>query len=273
MTIFSDLQSYANPEQAKNLQRFFKTWEWQYGEGDIFLGLKVPMIRTVAKKYINLDFTMLQEMLDSKIHEYRMCSLLILVLRNVKADTSMKDQIFDFYVKNTRNINNWDLVDLTAPGIVGNYLLERDKLDRQKNQWNEAFLDARVIPTIWETVSTNEMKWSQISKTVRCKKLLYSFAKSKYLREKRIAMISTFAFLRVGEYEDCFHIAEILLADTHDLIHKAVGRMLREVGKRSQFEEERFLKKHYKTMPRTMLRYAIEKFPEALRQQYLKNQI
>ncbi len=231
MNIFSDLQSYANPEQAKNLQKFFKTGKGEYGEGDIFLGLKVPMIRTVAKKYISLDFATLQEMLDSKIHEYRLCALLILVLRNGKADTSMKDQIFDFYIQNTRNINNWDLVDLTAPGIVGNYLLDRDKA------------------------------------------LLYTFARSKHLREKRIAIISTFAFLRVGEYDDTFKIAEILLNDSHDLIHKAVGWMLREVGKRSQFEEEKFLKKYYKTMPRTMLRYAIEKFPEQLRLQYLKNQI
>ncbi|MEI8091578.1 MAG: DNA alkylation repair protein [bacterium] len=191
----------------------------------------MPVQRMIAKKYINLDFATLQEMLDTNIHEYRLTALLVLVLRNVKADTSMKDQIFDFYVKNTRNINNWDLVDLTAPGIVGNYLLERDK------------------------------------------KLLYTFAKSKHLREKRIAIISTFAFLRVGEYEDTFKIAEILLHDTHDLIHKAVGRMLREVGKRSQFEEEKFLKKHYKKMPRTMLRYAIEKFPEELRQKYLKGAV
>lgn len=185
----------------------------------------------IAKKYINLDFATLQEMLDSKIHEYRLTALLILVLRKVKADTVMKDQIFNFYVKNTKNINNWDLVDLTAPGIVGNYLLEKDK------------------------------------------SLLYKFAKSKHLREKRIAIVSTFAFLRVGDYEDTFKIAEILLHDTHDLIHKAVGRMLREVGKRSQFEEEKFLKKYYKEMPRTMLRYAIEKFPEDLRQQYLKSLI
>ncbi len=231
MTIFSDLQSHADTKQAEILQRFFKTGEWQYWAGDIFLWLKVPVQRMIAKKYINLDFATLQEMLDTNIHEYRLTALLVLVLRNVKADTSMKDQIFDFYVKNTRNINNWDLVDLTAPGIVGNYLLERDK------------------------------------------KLLYTFAKSKHLREKRIAIISTFAFLRVGEYEDTFKIAEILLHDTHDLIHKAVGRMLREVGKRSQFEEEKFLKKHYKKMPRTMLRYAIEKFPEELRQKYLKGAV
>lgn len=231
MSIYTDLQSHADPKQAQILQRFFKTWEGQYGAGDIFLWLKVPVQRMIAKKYINLDFATLQEMLDSKIHEYRLTALLILVLRNVKADTSMKDQIFNFYVKNTRNINNWDLVDLTAPGIVGNYLLERNK------------------------------------------SLLYTFANSKHLREKRIAIISTFAFLRVGEYEDTFKIAELLLTDSHDLIHKAVGRMLREVGKRSQFEEEKFLKKHYKKMPRTMLRYAIEKFPEELRQQYLKGSI
>lgn len=231
MTIFSDLQSHADPKQAEILQRFFKTGEGQYGAWDIFLWLKVPVQRMIAKKYINLDFATLQEMLDSNIHEYRLTALLILVLRNVKADPLMKDQIFDFYIKNTRNINNWDLVDLTAPGIVGNYLLEKDK------------------------------------------SLLYTFAKSKHLREKRIAIISTFAFLRVGEYEDTFKIAEMLLYDTHDLIHKAVGWMLREVGKRSQFEEEKFLKKCYKTMPRTMLRYAIEKFEESRRQAYLKGLI
>ena len=191
----------------------------------------MPEVRIVAKQHIDLNFATLQEMLDSKIHEYRLTALLILVLRNGKADASMKDQIFDFYIKNTRNINNWDLVDLTAPNIVGNYLLERDK------------------------------------------KLLYIFAHSKHLREKRIAIISTFAFLKVGDYEDCFKIAEILLNDTHDLIHKAVGWMLREVGKRSLFEEEKFLKKHYKTMPRTMLRYAIEKFEESRRQSYLKGLI
>ena len=183
----------------------------------------------IAKKYIDLDFAILQKLLDSKIHEYRLTALLILVLRNGKADPLVKDQIFDFYVKNTKNINNWDLVDLTAPGIVGNYLLERDR------------------------------------------NLLYVFARSKHLREKRIAIISTFAFLKVGEYEDTFKIAEILLADTHDLIHKAVGRMLREVGKRSLYEEEKFLKKYYKIMPRTMLRYAIEKFEDGKRQRYLKS--
>jgi 3-methyladenine DNA glycosylase AlkD len=231
MTIFSDLQSHADPKQAEILQRFFKTWEGQYGAWDIFLWLKVPVQRMIAKKYIDLDFGTLQEMLDATIHEYRLTALLVLVLRNAKADSLMKDQIFDFYIKNTKNINNWDLVDLTAPGIVGNYLLEKDK------------------------------------------KLLYTFAKSKHLREKRIAIISTFAFLRVGEYEDTFKIAGILLTDTHDLIHKAVGWMLREVWKRSLFEEENFLKKHYKQMPRTMLRYAIEKFEESKRQAYLKGLI
>lgn len=231
MTIFADLHSHADPKQAEILQRFFKTKEGEYGAGDIFLWLKVPVQRTIAKKYVDLDFATLQEMLDAKIHEYRLTALLILVLRNGKAKPDMKDQIFDFYVKNTKNINNRDLVDLTAPNVVWNYLLERDK------------------------------------------KLLYKFAKSKNIRERRIAMVSTYTFLRVGEYEDTFNLAEILLHDTHDLIHKAVGWMLREVGKRSQFEEEKFLKLHYKTMPRTMLRYAIERFEEGKRQRYLKGLI
>ena len=228
MSLIDTINAHANPEQAKILQRFFKTGKGQYGEGDQFLWIKVPVQRHIAKQYIQISFSELQTLLDSPIHEYRLIALLILVQKYLKTDEKTKQNIYTFYLKHTKSVNNRDLVDLSAPTIVGNYLIEKDK------------------------------------------KILYKLAKSKNLREKRIAIISTFAFLRVGLFDDTFQIAEILMKDDHDLIHKAVGRMLREVGKRSLYEEEKFLKKHYKNMPRTMLRYAIEKFEEGKRQKYLK---
>jgi 3-methyladenine DNA glycosylase AlkD len=160
----------------------------------------------------------LQELLSSKIHEYRLTSLFILVSQYKKADDQLKKKIFDFYLKNTKNINNWDLVDLSAPNIVGDYLLNREK------------------------------------------SILYSLANSSHLWEKRIAVLATFNFIRNNQFKDALKIAEILLKDSHDLIHKAAGWMLREIGKRDIKSEEGFLKKHHKHMPRTMLRYALEKF-------------
>jgi 3-methyladenine DNA glycosylase AlkD len=191
----------------------------------------VPVQRTIAKQYTHLPLPELQKLLDSPIHEYRLIALLVLIQKYLKADEKTKQNIYTFYLKNAKSVNNRDLVDLSAPNIVGNYLIERDK------------------------------------------KILYTLAKSKNIREKRIAIISTFAFLKVGLFEDTFQIAELLMKDGHDLIHKAVGRMLREVGKRSQYEEEKFLKLHYKNMPRTMLRYAIERFEESKRQKYLKGSL
>lgn len=226
-----DLEEASNKEKAKALQRFFKTGEGEYAEGDVFLGLSVPQSRELVKKYPNLDFSTLQFLLDSKIHEERMIALLILVKRYKKSNEEQKGKIFDFYLQNSRNINNWDLVDLSAPNIPGNYLLEKPK------------------------------------------DILYSLAKSKNLWEKRIAIISTAAFIKNNEFQDALKISEILLKDSHDLIHKAVGWMLREIGKRNKEAEESFLKKNYKSMPRTMLRYAIEKFPEEERQAYLKGTI
>jgi 3-methyladenine DNA glycosylase AlkD len=222
-----ELKSLANPEKAKILQGFFKTEKGQYGEGDFFLGIVVPVSRGVAKRYLDLSFGDLQELMDSKIHEERFVALMILVLRYKLADNFEKTKIFEFYMENYNNINNWDLVDLSAPNIVGNYLLDKDK------------------------------------------KILYNFAKSSNLWKKRIAILSTFTFIRNGQFEDTLKISEILLKDEHDLIHKAVGWMLREIGKRDLKVEEDFLKKHYKKMPRTMLRYAIEKFEETKRKEYL----
>ncbi|MBU0460575.1 MAG: DNA alkylation repair protein [Nanoarchaeota archaeon] len=224
-----DLQNLTNPHQAKLLQGFFKTGPGQYGEGDIFLGIKVPVQRTVAKKYKELLLKDLQTLLNSKIHEERLISLFILIDQYNKSDH--KKEIVDFYLKNTKNINNWDLVDLSAPKILGNYLLNNDR------------------------------------------KILYWLAQSTNLWEKRISVLATFAFIKNNQFQDSLKISQILLNDSHDLIHKAVGWMLREIGKKDQTVEEKFLKQHYKKMPRTMLRYAIEKFDEPLRKQYLHSQI
>jgi len=229
--LIKELQDKSNPEQAKILQRFFKTGEGEYGEGDIFLGVKVPEQRKIAKKYYGLGLYKLQELLNSKTHEHRLTAIIILGEKYKRAKEEEKENIFNFYLKNTKNINNWDLVDLSAPGIVGSFLLNKDK------------------------------------------KILYELSRSKNLWEKRIAIISTFAFIRKEEFEDVLAISELLLNDEHDLLHKAVGWMLREIGKRDLEVEEEFLKQHYKDMPRTMLRYAIEKFEEEKRKKYLNGEI
>jgi len=239
--IIKELKKYANPEKAKILQGFFKTGKGQYGEGDIFLGIVVPNQRLVAKKFIDADLESLKKLLDSKIHEHRLTAVLILTYQFPKADKKLQKKIYNFYLKNAKQINNWDLVDLSAPNIVGEYL---------------------------QSLVCHSESERRISR-----KILYKLVKSKNLWERRISILATFTFLRNGDFTDTLKIAEILLKDEHDLIHKAVGWMLREVGKRDQSVEEKFLKKHYQKMPRTMLRYAIERFEEGLRQKYLKGQI
>jgi len=226
--IKKEFKKLANPSKAILLSGFFKTGKGQYGEGDNFLGITVPEQRKLAQKYINLSFADLQALLNSKIHEYRLTALLILTYKYKKANKLEQGQIYNFYIKNTHNINNWDLVDITAPLIVGGYLLDKNRT------------------------------------------ILYKLARSKNLWERRISILATFWFIRHNEYKDSLAIAHILRDDTHDLIHKAVGWMLREIGKRDLQAEEEFLQKHYKHMPRTMLRYAIEKFPEKKRKYYLK---
>jgi len=224
-----ELEQLANPKQATLLQRFFKTGKGEYGEGDVFLGIKVPVQRSVAKKYKDLSLKDVQELLKSKIHEHRLIALLIMMQKFDRAEDDEKKQIFELYLKNTNNINNWDLIDLSAPNIVGNYLLDKDR------------------------------------------GILYKLAKSKSIWEKRISVLATFKFIANGEVKDTLAIAEILVNDKHDLIQKAIGWMLRELGKRvSQADEEKFLKKHYKTMPRTMLRYAIERFDNKKKEFYMK---
>ncbi len=226
--IREDIQRLRNPEKAKMLSGFFKTGKGQYGEGDVFLGIPVPEQRKIAKKYTGLSFTDIRKLLLSRIHEYRLIALLILIIRYRRADETGKRNIFNLYMKNIHYINNWDLVDLSAPNIVGDYLLTRDR------------------------------------------SILYRLAQSENLWERRIAIISSFAFIRTDQFDDTFRIAELLLHDRHDLIHKAIGWMLREIGKRDQQKEETFLGKYAAVMPRTMLRYAVERFEEGKRQSYLK---
>ena len=221
----------ASPEVAKTMQWFFKTGKGEYGEGDIFTGLNVPTQRKLAREFRDLTFNDLKALIDSPIHEQRLISLFILIDKYEKGNETKKKEIFNFYIKNRRQVNNWDLVDLSAPKIVGKYLLKKDK------------------------------------------SLLFKFALSKNIWECRIAILSTYEFIRNGDYEAAIKIAEILLPDEHDLIHKAVGWMLREIGKRNLKTEENFLRIHYKVMPRTMLRYAIEKFPETKRKKYLQGKI
>lgn len=226
-----ELKKLSDPKQAKILQGFFKTGEGEYGEGDIFLGIKVPFQRDVAKRYQKLDLSDLQKLLNSKIHEHRMVALIILVSQYIKGDEQKKKRIYEFYLNNTRNINNWDLVDISAPKIVGDYLLDRSK------------------------------------------DILYRFAKSKNMWERRIVIISTAAFITKDRFSDVLKISKILISDEHDLIHKAVGWMLREVGKKDRKVEERFLNKYYQKMPRVMLRYAIEKFSKEKRSFYMQKNV
>jgi len=223
----ADLGQYANKEKAKILQRFFKTDKGQYAEGDIFIGVTVPIIRKIARNYLELKLDIVVSLLKSIIHEERMLSLLILVLKFQTTDLISKQKIYLVYLEHTKYINNWDLVDLSAKYIVGSFLFDKDRNP------------------------------------------LYELARSNNLWEKRIAILSTFYFINKNDFTDTLKISEILLTDEHDLIHKAVGWMLREVGKRDLTIEEEFLAKYSKLMPRTMLRYAIERFPEQKRKQWL----
>ena len=225
------LAQLANKEKAEILQQFFKTGPGEYGEGDVFIGVKVPDLRKVAKDFRDIAIKDVTILLESAIHEERLLALLILVGKYAKGDETAKKEIYKLYLDKTKFINNWDLVDVTAHHIVGDYLMNKNKDP------------------------------------------LYSLARSEDLWERRIAIMATFYFIRNERYADTLKIAKTLLNDKEDLIHKAVGWMLREIGKRDMISEEIFLKQHYKEMPRTMLRYAIEKFPEYKRQKYLKGKI
>ncbi|MCF7823020.1 MAG: DNA alkylation repair protein [Candidatus Marinimicrobia bacterium] len=229
--IINELQNLGDPAQAANLQRFFKTAKGEYGEGDKFLGVRVPVLRAFAKKYRDAWLEDVLEVLHSQYHEARLLALYLLVELFQKADDQGRSQIYDEYLAHVAYINNWDLVDSSALQIVGQYLFNKERSP------------------------------------------LLELARSKNLWERRIAIIASFYFIRHHDFKSTLEISEILLNDKEDLIHKAVGWMLREVGNRSQSVEEQFLHRHYKEMPRTMLRYAIERFPEELRQSYLKGEI
>lgn len=224
----AELKAIANPEIAQHSQRFFKTGPGQYGEGDRFWGIRVPEVRKVAQKFNELPLSETEKLLHSQYHEARLCALIILVNQFQKAEPETRNRIYKLYLANTPYINNWDLVDTSAPKIVGPFLEEKDR------------------------------------------SILFDFAESENLWERRIAIMSTLHFIRQDDFDDTLAIAEKLLSDSHDLIHKAAGWMLREVGKRDLEAEEAFLKKYAPKMPRTMLRYAIEKFPEKKRQAYLQ---
>ncbi|HNW30265.1 MAG TPA: DNA alkylation repair protein [Spirochaetota bacterium] len=223
----AELRALADPRQAEVLMRFFKTGPGQYGEGDRFLGIKVPAQRAVAKKHSGIPLGDVKKLLDSPIHEERLVSLMILIEKYNRADDAGRKEIVDLYLANTHNINNWDLVDLSAPQLLGRHL------------------------------HGGSMK------------PLKKLARSSSLWERRIALLSTHYFIKRGDYDMTLELAELLLEDDHDLIHKAAGWMLREVGKRDMEIEKGFLDKHAAAMPRTMLRYAIERFPEKMRRSYM----
>jgi len=226
MDIKKELKDLADTEQAKILSRFFKTGKGDYGEGDKFLGIKVPTSRKVARRYKDMPLDEVERLLQSDYHEHRLTALFILIHQYDGGDD--RKDIVDLYLRNLKYVNNWDLVDLSAPKILGDYLVDNDR------------------------------------------KILYKLAKSKDLWERRVAILSTFTFIRNHDFADALKISEMLLNDNHDLIHKATGWMLREIGNRDQEEEEGFLKKYHKTMPRTMLRYSIEKFDAKKRAFYMK---
>ncbi|MCH7515703.1 MAG: DNA alkylation repair protein [Bacteroidetes bacterium] len=225
------IRDSANEKHANTMQWFFKTGKGEYGEGDKFVGIKVPVQRKIAKKFLDLENEDLKILLNSKIHEERLIALLILVDKYQTVNEKGKEKVYKFYLKNSNKINNWDLVDLSAPKIIGEHLLKNDK------------------------------------------QILFKFARSKNLWERRIAIISTYTFIKNKQYKTTLQISDILLNDDHDLIQKAVGWMLREVGKQDLKTLENFLKPRYNKMPRTMLRYSIEKFPEKKRKKYLKGTI
>ena len=229
--IQSKLRELANKKNVEVAQRFFKTGPGEYGEGDKFLGVRVPVLRELAKEYQTITVEEAEHLLKSPIHEERLLALFILIRIYSKGDEAVKKGIYEFYLNNTKFINNWDLVDASAEHIVGNFLLNKGKNP------------------------------------------IYGLAKSENLWERRISIMSTFCFIKHGQYSETLKISKILLYDKEDLIYKAVGWMLREVGKRNPPSEDEFLKEHYKEMPRTMLRYAVERFPESKRQRYLKGKI
>jgi 3-methyladenine DNA glycosylase AlkD len=231
LPVQKQLRALASPATAALLQGYFKTGPGEYGAGDIFLGIKVPPLRALAKQHRDAGPDTFRILLDSRYHEERFFALLLLMQYYQTGTDKERTAAFKLYLDNTQRINNWDLVDVSSPHIVGRHLQERPRM------------------------------------------ILHKLGRSGSLWEKRIAIIATLDFIRLNDFDDTLRIAKTLLQDEHDLMHKAVGWMLREVGKRNLAAEEGFLKQHYREMPRTMLRYAIERFPEAKRKKYLYGKV
>jgi 3-methyladenine DNA glycosylase AlkD len=229
--IRKQIRELADPKIAEISQRFFKTGPGEYGEGDRFIGIRVPVLRKLVKAHKDISIETSQKLLTSAVHEERLLALFFLIGLYQNGEENTRKRIYRLYLKNMSYINNWDLVDSSAEHIVGDFLFDGNKT------------------------------------------VLYKLAKSKELWERRIAIMSTFCFIKRNRYDDALKISEMLLEDKADLIHKAVGWMLREIGKKDLKTEENFLQLHYHKMPRTMLRYAIEKFSESKRQRYLKGKI
>jgi 3-methyladenine DNA glycosylase AlkD len=226
--IQEELARLGNGKQAAILQRFFKTGPGEYGAGDRFRGIRVPVLRKLASKYRHLPLAEATNLLRSPFHEDRMLALFILIDRYYAGEDGVRSHIHHLYLEHTAFVNNWDLVDASAPHLVGHYLRDRNK---------DSLMRLAASAVLWE---------------------------------RRIAILATFAFIREGNFDETVRIARLLLGDREDLIHKAVGWMLRELGKREITVAKAFLQAHYQEMPRTTLRYAIERFPEAERQAYLK---
>jgi 3-methyladenine DNA glycosylase AlkD len=229
--IQSELESLADPRHATILQRFFKTGPGEYGEGDRFRGIRVPVLRKMVRKYRQLSLTEAGQLLQSAFHEDRLLALLILIQRYYQGDFALRDEIHCLYLEHRSFVNSWDLVDVSAPHLMGHYL---------GNRATAPLTRLAVSGVVWE---------------------------------RRMAIMATFSFIKQGDYDETLRVARLLLGDPEDLIHKAVGWMLREVGKREVAVAEAFLQAHYRQMPRTMLRYAIERLPEARQQAYLKGAV
>jgi 3-methyladenine DNA glycosylase AlkD len=227
----ADLRALENPADAAFLQGYFKTGPGEYGEGDRFAGIRVPRLRALAKKHVELSLADTAELLRSPVHEHRLLALLLMVRRYQRGTATEREAVYRASLASTAYVNNWDLVDASAEHIVGAELVDREPGP------------------------------------------LFTLAKSDSVWERRIAVMATFHFIKRGELQPTLRIAEMLLNDRHDLIQKAVGWMLREVGKRDLAAEEDFLRRHCREMPRTMLRYAIEKFPNELRQRYMRGEV
>lgn len=229
LKVKTELKKVSSKKRKETNEWFFKTGKGEYGEGDKFMGVSMPDLRKVAKSFLDLPFEEISKLLESKIHEHRLAGLVVLVENFKKADEKNKKKIFNFYRKNLKHINNWDLVDISCPYIIGGYLLDKEGERKQ----------------------------------------LYTWAKSKDLWKNRVAIVSTWYFIRNNDLKDVYLLSEILLNHEHDLIHKAVGWMLREAGKKDEAKLKKFLDKHTTKMPRTMLRYSLEKFSKKDKKYYM----